>query len=695
MTLNRKNKSSESGQTLILAVLAMVVIVVAIIFLFDLQTIIRTKIKSQTAVDAAALAGAKWQQTSLNLIGELNLVKACTVLIADVPTDSGYSADPLYEQNDLVALEEASVLLSQMQLRISFVGPLIGFGAAQQAAKNNGLNYNEEYGKMLRQSYEYVNPDGGSGDMFYGEEVASQEIFGYAWREPYAEMLEQLLDRGLSSESLEVCKGVAVVTGANWASAPDLTSNTQIFNGFMENQNIYDAINGNYWCYIRELLRMDFNANGGKWWGDIEIVLDNAFSKQAELLSLYVNYSQGEYAYNQAEATGAFYGTDATNSRLMDNANTSNGYNRADESALLRKNYDEHDPVLWILDIDTGQYEESDIPYDKSTNRIEIVGDADTINRLYLVDASGNPVLDGVGNRIYTGYTMDADYYWDPLPQITWAVYDTGKWRPYYNTGFASSVTEWEESWGTYLRDDFKEGYGYYGAVSCTGTLVPPSTLSGRWGTTESESGDTENKYLGDSMAFGGESSKTGANINEYGENLKNAEKSMQGGLPYVAAFSAAKPFGRIPTANGYLAPADINMILPVFDKAMALPFELPGGSGNFSLDVDPYWAAFKAEYLPVLGTADSLNEMPTLLAGNEHWNAGWFTQYHNALVRLNAPSWRQEGLDWLDAERSGHDVYDDSGNFVEHVVDQTNEDTCTYWQSSGPGNRSGPSVPF
>jgi len=74
-------RRNQRGQTLILAVLAMVMLVVAIIVLFDLQSTIRLKVKSQTAVDAATLAGAEWQRHSLNLIGELNLVKACTALV--------------------------------------------------------------------------------------------------------------------------------------------------------------------------------------------------------------------------------------------------------------------------------------------------------------------------------------------------------------------------------------------------------------------------------------------------------------------------------------------------------------------------------------------------------------------------------------------------------------------------------------
>ena len=72
-----RRRKGERGQTLLFGLIAMVILVVAIFVLFDLHTVIRFKVKAQNAVDAAALTEAKWQKDSLNLIGEINLVKAC------------------------------------------------------------------------------------------------------------------------------------------------------------------------------------------------------------------------------------------------------------------------------------------------------------------------------------------------------------------------------------------------------------------------------------------------------------------------------------------------------------------------------------------------------------------------------------------------------------------------------------------
>ena len=74
--------NGESGQVLILAVVALILVIIAILLLFDVQTVIRGKVKAQNGVDAAALTGAEWQKHSLNMIGELNLVRAAGTRLA-------------------------------------------------------------------------------------------------------------------------------------------------------------------------------------------------------------------------------------------------------------------------------------------------------------------------------------------------------------------------------------------------------------------------------------------------------------------------------------------------------------------------------------------------------------------------------------------------------------------------------------
>ena len=67
-------KGRQSGQVLLVGVIMMVVLLIAMLVLFDVHNVIRAKLKTETAQQAAALTGADWQKESLNLVGEVNLL---------------------------------------------------------------------------------------------------------------------------------------------------------------------------------------------------------------------------------------------------------------------------------------------------------------------------------------------------------------------------------------------------------------------------------------------------------------------------------------------------------------------------------------------------------------------------------------------------------------------------------------------
>lgn len=656
--MKRKSKirSSESGQTLVLIVLALIILVVAIVFLFDLQNVIRTKIKSQTAVDAAALTGANWQRNTLNLIGEMNLIKSCTVLITDIPQEETLNDDYLKPIVDLASVEDSSYLLSEMQTRVSFIGPLLGFAAAQQAAKNNGINYNPYYGVVAAEHYNRILDD----SIYGNEEVVSQSINGYDWRGPYMSMLYNILGYDIMDAE---CKGIAVAPNTQFLGMPNLEGDSA-FLGYLQDEELYTAINANYWCYIRHVLRMDFGAPGNNWWGTIELITDtSSFPEEAEYLPVDIAFTQGPSPYNSAADIEAFDQFTEDSQR--------------DYMELLRNRYDDKDPTVCNSAGTTmTDAEGNTIYYNYLTCHPDLDNPvADTSPTVYpLVDADGNQVSDADGNPYYT---TDSDMYWDPLPRITWATFGSG-W---------SSYDDMSDTWDIYLNSNFKEGFDYYGCVSKMTARVEPSAMSGHWTGDVSKSGET----IGENLAFGG-GDAMGQRINFYAEKLESAEKDMKG-LQEVEASSLAKPYGRIQTDDGYLPPFAAGMVLPVFEKAMIIPVALEATSGFDPFDYK--WYAFLTEYLPTLGTANSLSEMPGLMASQypDHWNAGWFSTYHSALEKLNDPDWRAQGITWLEAEYTGHDVYDDDGHFVEHVVDLVNEDTCDWWQGSGPGHRGGPSV--
>ena len=287
-------RNRESGQVLLIGLIAMLIILLAVFILFDLGNVIRAKVKAQNAVDAAALVGANWQRHTLNTLGELNLIKATTVLISDdlfgigshsdlyLQANSQADYDRLNSQERYGRLKTASDTLSQMQQRILFIGPLIGFGAAQQAAKNNGLSYNQEFADAL---LEQLNMTRGAGDRsslytpYITEEFIKNQLFRYNWQPSYTSVLSQILQ-----EDGDSSKGIAVLPNGQLLGAPSLRGS--LFARYLANRQLYDAIYSNYWCRLKDVLRMSFSE--GKWWGDLELDEKNSFKRESEFLPVNV-----------------------------------------------------------------------------------------------------------------------------------------------------------------------------------------------------------------------------------------------------------------------------------------------------------------------------------------------------------------------------------------------------------------------
>ena len=186
-----KYNRGASGQVLIVGVVMLVALLVALLFLFDVHNVIRAKMKVETAHQSAAVAGAEWQKESLNLIGEINLIKACaTLLEGDAEWREALPVYPPPERRE-AALRQRIALLTEMQTRVSFLGPLVGFAAAQQAAKANGLPSHgklEEYIDLLRNDWRYREGLGGAPDV----------INNYRWRESYTGTLEAIVSGGVA-----------------------------------------------------------------------------------------------------------------------------------------------------------------------------------------------------------------------------------------------------------------------------------------------------------------------------------------------------------------------------------------------------------------------------------------------------------------------------------------------------------------
>src|SRR5690606_32691049 len=77
---------------------------------------------------------SRWQGISLNVIGDLNILQAVAIL-------NGLSAGA-------TNFPEAEAI-ADLQSRLAYVGPMLGFAASQQAAKNNQIYVNPDYSLLI------------------------------------------------------------------------------------------------------------------------------------------------------------------------------------------------------------------------------------------------------------------------------------------------------------------------------------------------------------------------------------------------------------------------------------------------------------------------------------------------------------------------------------------------------------------
>ncbi len=674
-TMLRK-RYGERGQVLILSVVAVVILAAAILVFFDVQRIMRGKIKVMSGIDAAALTGAAWQKNSLNLIGELNLVKACSVLVSDSIYGIGRTSDTFMKitpsdnpavlaasvaaaRQELAHLKTAADMLTEMQVRVAFVGPLIGFGAAQQAAKNNGLPHNYDCNRYLIDLYNEIN----NVDTYGNEDLAPQNYYGYEWRLPYASMIQEIL----GSLDPNSATGVAVGTSVEHIGMPRLYTDpptTPNFVAYLQLRAVFDAIAANDWCVLQVLLEADYS---GKWWGSIKVDINRKFLGGSEILPLHTTYTTGQQIYDFANQAGYL------------------------DDAIQRK----------------------------SGRADQIVKLGDLYNRL-------DPVTPG-GSVNWA----DTDMKFNPLPSITWATFG-GRWGSYEN--FHISKEEWEG----YLRNSFREGADYYsGALSHFSVRVPNKTLSSRYNlfsgfqgigtpsarkTTYASSsssssssssrpgrityeqshpvrGSSASIYTGNAQTSSPSSSQTSTQsssssgnkasqvLNTYADRAVSGQARMT--TEYIRFNATAKPYGSLKASDGKVHfPFAAGMVLPVFDKVALIPVALERTYGN-SMD-DRAWIIYLTKYLPALGTVDNLDDVRNVMEP-EHYKLVEEAGYVALIKKLTNAAWRAGGVNWLQSEATGYDQYDSSGNYIGHVIQSLNRDHCLDWLSGGGGYRTGP----
>jgi len=204
----RTEKKKRSGQAVVFLLLAFTALVFVLLFNVDLHRIIQRKNQTQNAGDAAALAAARWQGATLNLVGELNLLHLLALA------------------NQAPAAVDA---ITNMQARLCFTGPMTALFAAQIAAKNNHIYVDPDMTALLTEHAATVRTQYAA--RFDGSQYFFEPWPG-AWAE-YADMIGQVAAAGITA-------------------GPD---NTQLFldpssgHPLME-KAFYEAVESRNWCWF-------------------------------------------------------------------------------------------------------------------------------------------------------------------------------------------------------------------------------------------------------------------------------------------------------------------------------------------------------------------------------------------------------------------------------------------------------------
>lgn len=141
----------QDGQAIVFVLMVLVILAFVALWQFDLHKTLFVKLESRNAGDGAALAGARWQGVSLNLIGELNILQAVSI------SQSLANGDTNFVEARAIA---------DLAARVAFTGPMVGFLSSQQAAKNNGMYVDPDYtqevadhAQLVRSEYPVNYPD--------------------------------------------------------------------------------------------------------------------------------------------------------------------------------------------------------------------------------------------------------------------------------------------------------------------------------------------------------------------------------------------------------------------------------------------------------------------------------------------------------------------------------------------------------
>jgi hypothetical protein len=224
--------TSRSGQAMIFVIMVVVVLAFVVIWHFDLHKTFFVKVRARDAADAGALAAARWQGETLNLIGELNAIQAALI------------SEGLLSGEDEFPEVEA---LHALRARLNFVGPALGLVAANQAAKNNGIYVHPVYtSELMDHATRVVEEYPLQFDPPWVNAGSSQS----AW-DDYGEMLTTIASHGIAA----------------MPDNPSMFVDYTDLNHPLLRVDFYDAVASRNWCwfYFNHMTLLTDYANWQDW----------------------------------------------------------------------------------------------------------------------------------------------------------------------------------------------------------------------------------------------------------------------------------------------------------------------------------------------------------------------------------------------------------------------------------------------
>jgi hypothetical protein len=229
---DHSSKDRKSGQAIIFLIMVLFIGTIVVLWNFDLHNIVSTKVRIDTAADAASLSAARWQGITLNMMGELNLVQAAYICdeISRMDLEDMTEEEVEAALTDLIDDIEDNIV--PLRRRLALCGPLMGYVAAQSSALLNLKD--KDVDQIFDTSSDYLAERGNdfedSGDYYMGVVEAPYEG---AWEE-YGALLSAIAENDMPA----VCATTDPFLFYNSTSHPLLK------------EGFYEAVNGEFPCYF-------------------------------------------------------------------------------------------------------------------------------------------------------------------------------------------------------------------------------------------------------------------------------------------------------------------------------------------------------------------------------------------------------------------------------------------------------------